>query len=70
MENGEGYEMYKDKSDRKQEIYDSIYDMVKFEKQGKDSTESLSAWLDDLSDDNFDILYNLLAGSGKIQSNY
>lgn len=70
VENGAGYTGYKDGSDRKQEVYDAITEMVKLERHGKDNKDNLSAWLEDLSDDSFEILYNLLAGSGKIQSDY
>lgn len=69
MENGSGYTGYKDGSERKQEVYNAITEMVKLEKQGKDNRDNLSAWLEDLSGDSFEILYNLLAGSGKIETN-
>lgn len=69
VENGSGYTGYKDGSERKQEVYDAICDMVKYEKYGKDNRDNLSAWLEDISDDSFEILYNLLAGSGKIENN-
>lgn len=63
------FEPSKDGSERKQEVYDAICDMVKNEKYGKDNSDNLSAWLEDISDDSFEILYNLLAGSGKIENN-
>lgn len=71
MTNGSGYNKSDDEEsdDRKQLVYEAITDMVKNERKGKDNTENLSHWLDNISGDSFDILYNLLAGSGMIDEN-
>ena len=63
MTKGSGYEEEPDSM--KQKIYDAFYDMTKSKKD-----DNLSDWLDELSDDNLEMLFNILTGSGKIESSY
>ena len=63
MTKGSGYEEEPDSM--KQKIYDALYDMTK-----RKHDDDLGDWLDELSDDNLEMLFNILAGSGKIESSY
>lgn len=69
MTKGSGFEEEPDSI--KQKIYDALYDMSRktmFTKGGEE--DDLEIWLDELSDDNLEMLFNILAGSGKIESSY
>lgn len=63
MTKGSGYTEEEDSM--KQKIHQAFHDMTKSKYD-----DNLGTWLDELSDDNLEMLFNILAGSGKIESSY
>ena len=61
VENGVGYDGAG--KDRKQLVFDALMDM------SRNGGKGFSGLMEDLSDDSFDILYNVLAGAGYINEN-